>query len=156
RGPYLVLVLVGEQGSAKTFTARALRWLVDPAEPDLRGRPREERDVIVAARLNHVCAFYNFSGVRQEISDELARLATGTGFGARTLYTDLEETPFAGPRPVLLNGIGSPVTSADLLDRAEILDLPRLDEGAYRPEAELWDEFHPAHPAALGLLLDGV
>jgi hypothetical protein len=155
KGPYLVLVLVGEQGSAKTFTARALRWLVDPAEPDLRGRPREERDVIVAARLNRVCAFDNFSAVRQEISDELARLATGTGFGARTLYTDLEETTFAGARPILLNGIGMPVTSADLLDRAAILDLPRLEEAKYLAEDALWQSFHAAHPAALGLILDG-
>jgi hypothetical protein len=128
-GPYLVALVVGEQGSAKSFTCRALRSLVDPAQPELRGRPRSDRDLIVAARRNWICGFDNFSTIGQDLSDDLARLATGTGFGTRQLYTDADEFTFAGARPILLNGIGMPVTSADLLDRALVLELP----GSRRP-----------------------
>ena len=48
--PYLVLILQGEQGSAKSFTARLLRVLIDPstvplcAAPSGRARPRHQRD----------------------------------------------------------------------------------------------------------------
>jgi hypothetical protein len=110
---------------------------------------------VVAARLNRVSAFDNFSGVSQDLSDALARLATATGFGTRQLYTDSDEVTFAGARPILLNGIGMPVTSADLLDRAIVLELPRLEEASYRPEDELWAAFDAAHPDALGVVLDG-
>src|SRR5262249_35329544 len=41
RGPYPVLVLHGEQGAAKSTTARVLRGLVDPNAAPLRSEPRE-------------------------------------------------------------------------------------------------------------------
>ncbi|MGB9796995.1 MAG: hypothetical protein ACPLSK_00060, partial [bacterium] len=42
-GPYPILILQGEQGSAKSTTARVLRALVDPSTAPLRTTPREER-----------------------------------------------------------------------------------------------------------------
>ena len=98
-GPYFVLVIGGEQGSAKSWTARRLFWLVDPREPDLRGQPRSTRDLIVAARHSLVVGFDNVSYLGQELSDDLARLATGTGFGSRALYTDYEEVVSPAPGP---------------------------------------------------------
>ncbi len=44
-GPYPVLVLHGEQGSAKSTLARVLRLLVDPNRAALRTTPRDERDL---------------------------------------------------------------------------------------------------------------
>jgi hypothetical protein len=43
QGPYPVLVLQGEQGSAKSTTVRVLRALVDPAVEPLRALPRSEQ-----------------------------------------------------------------------------------------------------------------
>ena len=60
-GPYPVLVLTGEQGSAKSTAARLLRSLVDPARPPTRGMPRDERDAVIAARRRHVLVFDNLS-----------------------------------------------------------------------------------------------
>ena len=50
RGPYPILVLNGEQGSAKSTAARLLRSIVDPSQAPLRSPPREERDLLVADR----------------------------------------------------------------------------------------------------------
>ena len=44
-GPYPVLVLHGEQGAAKSTTARVVRQLCDPNEAPLRAAPREVRDL---------------------------------------------------------------------------------------------------------------
>jgi hypothetical protein len=51
-GPYPVLVLQGEQGSAKSTTVRVLRAVADPAVEPLRAPPRDERDLAIAASGN--------------------------------------------------------------------------------------------------------
>jgi hypothetical protein len=48
RGPYPVLALMGEQGSAKSSFATILRSLVDPNTAALRSFPREDRDLLNA------------------------------------------------------------------------------------------------------------
>jgi hypothetical protein len=126
RGPYPVLVLSGEQGSAKsTFTA-ILRALLDPNTAPLRALPREDRDLFIAARNGHVLAYDNVSALPAWISDTLCRLATGGGFAVRQLYTDQDEVLFDATRPVILNGIEDIVTRPDLADPR-----PIPDAGAY-------------------------
>ena len=76
-GPFPVLVLEGEQGSAKSTTARALKQLIDPVTPLLRSLPRSERDLAIAANANWVLAFDNVSFIQDWMSDALCRLSTG-------------------------------------------------------------------------------
>jgi hypothetical protein len=59
RGPYPILVLHGEQGSAKSTTSRVLRALLDPNTAPLRGEPRELRDVMIAASNGWVISLDN-------------------------------------------------------------------------------------------------
>jgi len=80
RGPYPVIVLSGEQGSAKSTFSAILRALLDPNTAPLRALPREDRDLFIAASNGHVLAFDNVSGLPAWISDTLCRLATGGGF----------------------------------------------------------------------------
>jgi hypothetical protein len=155
RGPYPILTVHGEQGSAKSTASRLLRALVDPNKAMLRSAPREERDLIVAASHSWVTAFDNVSTVPDWFSDGLCRLATGGGYAARTLYTDADETVLDVQRPVLLNGIGNLGTRGDLLDRSIVTELEALTEG-HRSERELWAAFYEARPAILGALLDVV
>jgi hypothetical protein len=104
-GPYPVIVLSGEQGSAKSTFSAILRALLDPNTAPLRALPRGDRDLLIAANNGHVLAFDNVSGLRAWISDTFCRLATGGGFAVRQLYTDLDEVLFDATRPVILNGI---------------------------------------------------
>ena len=78
-GPYPLLVLTGEQGSAKSAAARLLRSLVDPARPSTRGMPGSERDTAIAAHNRHVLVYDNLSGLPAWFSDTLCRLSTGEG-----------------------------------------------------------------------------
>ena len=156
RGPYPVIVLSGEQGSAKSTFSAILRSLLDPNTAPLRALPREDRDLFIAASNGHVLAFDNVSGLPAWISDTLCRLATGGGFAVRQLYTDQDEVLFDAARPVILNGIEDIVTRPDLADRAVFLTLEPIPEERRRPEAELWAAFEVERPRILGVLLDAV
>jgi hypothetical protein len=155
-GPYPVIVLSGEQGTAKSTFSAILRALLDPNTAPLRALPREDRDLFIAASNGHVLVFDNVSGLPAWISDTLCRLATGGGFAVRQLYTDQDEVLFDATRPVILNGIEEIVTRPDLADRAVFLTLEPIPEERRRPEAELWAAFEAERPRILGVLLDAV
>jgi hypothetical protein len=156
RGPYPVLILQGEQGSAKSTAEHLLRALVDPSTAPLRTTPRNERDLIIAATNSWCVAFDNISTLPPWTSDALCRLSTGGGFSARELYTDSEEVLFDATRPVILNGITDVATRPDLLDRSLIVTLPPIPDDERKSEAALWREFEQARPAILGALFDAV
>src|SRR5262249_44628228 len=120
-GPFPVMVLLGEQGSAKTTTARVLKRLIDPSAAPVRCEPKESRDLMIQGRNNWVLAFDNLSGLNGWLSDALCRLATGGGFGTRELYTNDDEVIFDAKRPLVANGIEDFVTRADLLERSLLI-----------------------------------
>ncbi len=153
-GPYPVLCLRGEQGSAKSTLARVLRALVDPNRAPLRTLPRDERDLFITATNSWVIALDNVSELPPWLSDALCRLTNGGGFSTRELYSDDEETIFDAMRPVILTGIGDFANNSDLRDRAIILDLPRIEEGKRQTERAFWQEFDAAASRLLGALLD--
>ena len=103
--PFSILALHGEQGSAKSTTARLLRSLIAPNKAALRSDPRDERDLVIAANNGWLIALDNVSRVQNWFSDALCRLATGGGFSTRELYSDSDEIPFDAMRPILINGI---------------------------------------------------
>ncbi len=156
RGPYVVLALSGEQGSAKSTTARLARSLVDPRTPSLRAEPREARDLAIAARGSWLVGFDNISGIPLWLSDALCRLSTGGGFATRELYTDFDEALFDAQRPIVLTGITDYISRPDLLDRAVQVTLAQIPDDERRDEKALWVAFEAARPRLLGALLDDV
>jgi hypothetical protein len=79
-GPYPILALSGEAGSAKTTLARIFRDLVDPNAALVSSEPREVRDLKIAARNGWMCVFDNLSRGPAWLSDALCRLSAGGGF----------------------------------------------------------------------------
>jgi hypothetical protein len=154
--PVPVQVLHGEQGSAKSTTAKVQRKLIDPAKAPLRSLPRDERDLFIAATNSLVVAIDNVSGLLAWLSDALCRLSTGGGFATRELYSDDDERIFSALRPIILNGIEEVAARSDLLDRCILLELPTISKESLRVEADFWREFEEARPRILGALLDAV
>jgi hypothetical protein len=153
-GPYPVLAISGEQGSAKTVLSKLLKDLVDPNVAPVRALAREERDLVIAANNSHVLAFDNLSSLPHALSDAFCRLTTGASFGLRQLYTDADEVLFQAARPILLNGIEDVINRPDLADRALFLTLPAISEPRRRSERQIWRDFEVARPRLLGSLLD--
>ncbi len=155
-GPFLILVVYGEQGTAKSTTVKVLRALIDPNEVPLRRQSRVADDLLVSAQKNWIVAIDNVSHLSDELSDDLCRLATGGGLSKRALYSDDEEIVLDAKRPIIINGISEFVTRGDLSSRAVILHLPLIDPKERKTEKALWREFNELAPTILGLIFDGV
>lgn len=155
-GPYPILVLNGEQGTAKSTVSRILKRLIDPSSAPLRTIPKEERDLSIAANNNWLLAFDNLSGLPKWLSDAICRLATGGGFSTRELYSNDQESIFNAMRSVVLNGIEDFVTKHDLADRSLIIHLSPIPENKRIAEKGLWQDFEDDAPGILGALCDAV
>jgi hypothetical protein len=154
RGPYPVLALMGEQGSAKSSLLKILQSLIDPSSVEERSFPREDRDLFIAASSGWVVAYGNVSRIPSWMSDALCRLATGGGFSTRKLYSDDEEQLFSAKRPIVLNGIEDFVERPDLADRTIFLTLEPIPEERRKADQALADDINNARPRILGALLD--
>jgi hypothetical protein len=154
--PCPVLVLHGEQGSAKSTAARVLRSLIDPSAVPLRAGPSNVLDLMVGASSSWVMALDNISDLTRQISDALCRLATGGGLSKRQLYTDDEEILLDAQRPVVINGIADVVSRSDLLDRSVLVELPVIEDDRRTAETDFWRDFDAQHPKILGALLDAI
>jgi hypothetical protein len=155
-GPYPILCVTGEQGSAKSSACRILRNLIDPNTAALRSLPQSERDLAITAGNSWIIAFDNLSRMPNWLSDALCRISTGGGFGTRQLHTDQDEILFDAMRPIVTNGITDVVTRADLLDRSLNVTFAAIPESKRQAESKLWSEFDRARPRILGALLDAV
>ena len=155
-GPYPVLALTGEHGTAKSTAAKILRALVDPAHPATRGIPRDERDAAIATRNCSAMVFDNVSGLPTWFSDLLCRFSTGEGFSTRALRTDGDEFVIDACLPVIITSIGNVVVRGDLADRTLVIRLEPITDSRRRSEATLLGEFEEARPRILGALLDGL
>ena len=150
KGPYPVLIIQGEGGSAKSTTAQFARVVIDPAQIPLLAMPKNERDIMISAQKNYILAYDNLSGLRKDFSDIFCRISTGIGFTTRKLYTDFEEVTFKSNRSIIFNGIEAIANRSDLADRAIILYTTSFDKSSYQTEEDYWKKFDEAHPKILG------
>ncbi len=155
-GPFPVLILGGEQGSAKSTMAKILRRMIDPSSAELRALPDSQRDLIIEAHNSWLLSYDNVSSLSTTLSDCLCRIATGGGFSTRTLFSDRDNTLLDVRRPVILNGIDDFVHRSDLIDRCLFLHAPAIPGDKRRLDCELWDEFHSDYPRLLGCVLSAV
>ena len=151
-----ILVVTGEQGSAKTTLCRVLRRILDPNVAEMRSAPRELRDLAIAARNQWLVSVDNLASMSDWLSDGFCRLSTGGGMSTRRLYTDDEEELFDAIRPVVMNGIGNIVSRPDLMDRSVLVSLPSIQEERRLPESSFYEQVDRARSRILGGLLNCV
>jgi hypothetical protein len=155
-GPYPLLALTGEAGSAKSTAAKTLRRLIDPNASALRSAPKDERDLFIAAS-NAACLIYdNLSSIPPWLSDALCRVATGGGFATRALHTDSEEALFEVARPVCLTSVGDVIARSDLADRTIFMALGSIADTDRVPDEVFARRLEGAAPRVLAALLDGL
>jgi hypothetical protein len=152
--PHAILVLQGEQGTAKTSATKMLARTIDPQSAQTRALPGSHRDWIQAASGNHVIALDNVSHIERWQSDALARAVTGEGWVTRTLYEDDDQMVFEFRNVLLINGIDLGALRGDLAERMASVELQPIPQEERRKEDDLWARFDVAHPAVLGALLD--
>ncbi|MDM8523276.1 hypothetical protein QUF80_07885 [Desulfococcaceae bacterium HSG8] len=154
--PYPILVIQGEEGTAKSTTVSLLKDLTDPNKVPRRSVPREERDLMISAHFSHVLSYDNLSGLPSWLSDAFCRLSTGGGFATRSLYTNNEETVFEAKKPVLLCGIENILTANDFADRSMVINLDFIPEERRQDEKTFMADFEKVRPGILGKIFDAV
>ena len=156
RGPYPILALVGEGGTAKTSTARLLRSLIDPHAAKVRRPPQSERDLFIGASKTSMLAYDNLSSIGEWLSDALCVVATGGTYTARQLHTDDDEMIFSVCLPVMITSVGEVIARSDLASRAITITLAPIPDDKRKSEGELDRAFEAVRPRIFGALLDAM
>lgn len=150
--PRVVIVNIGDQGSAKSTALRLVRSLVDPSSVELMTPPNELLELAQAANHNYCLYLDNLSALSTKISDALCGLVTGVGFSKRKLFTDDEDVLFDQKVAIGISGINLVAEKADLLDRCLILQYQRIPNEQRKSEHEFWKKFNEQKPYILGAL----
>lgn len=152
--PHPILLLTGEQGTAKTTTEKFLGRLIDPSPAETRQAPRDIEQWSIAAAGSYVVPLDNLSWLPPWLSDALCRACTGEGSVRRRLYTDGGLMVLKFRRVVILNTIDAGALRGDLAERLVLVELDRISEDNRRLDSELDQVFRAMHPLVLGALLD--
>jgi hypothetical protein len=158
--PVRLLMISGEQGTAKSTFAELVLRLVDPTlnvesdmpEEPLRGVPKDEETLAVGALHSHLLAFDNLSGLSNDLSDLFCRVVTGGMFSTRTKFTTTDETRIYLRRPVIFTGIDLPSFRGDLLERMLTVPLKKIDRAKRETKRRLFERFDAVRPEILAAL----
>lgn len=151
--PQPILILHGPQGAAKTTAARLRRGLVDPSAVKTVMVRHELGELVQALDHHYMPILDNLTCLSVWQEQVLCQATTGAAFTKRRLFTDQEDVLMAFHRPVVLTGISLPSAAPDLLDRALLISLERIDPTERRDEATMWRAFEAERPMMLGGLL---
>lgn len=153
-GPYPILEIGGEQGSAKSSLTRILKAITDPNKAPLNTMPTTDKDVALMTKSERVLAFDNVSSLSMGLSDTFCRLVTGGAFKCRQLYTDSGQVVLDLSAPMVWNGIVDIATNGDLLERTLKVFLPAIEPDRKTDEKDFWSRFNAAIPGILGGMFD--
>ncbi|HEY6595937.1 MAG TPA: hypothetical protein VI011_17820 [Asanoa sp.] len=152
--PHPVLLLRGEQGTAKSTAARLLTSLIDPCASQLRTAPRNVEDWAVAASGSWMTCLDNVSDIPPWLSDAICRAVTGDGLLRRQLFTDSDVSVLAFRRVVAMTSIDPGRLHGDPADRLLVVELARIDEANRAADRSVTAAWRAAHLAVLAGLLD--
>jgi hypothetical protein len=150
--PCPALLESGEQGTAKTTTARRFVALTDPSTAAVRPAPTDPGEWAVTASASRVVALDNLSGIAYWLSDALCRAVTGGGFVKRELYSDADLVVLEIRRAIILTAIDAGSLRGDLADRLVAVELERIPQSRRRDEAALTAQFDAELPRLVGAL----
>lgn len=149
------LVISGEQGSGKSLMASRIKELLDPSAAPLLTQPHDEAELFIVARAHGLPVFDNLSRIGGAMSDAFCRLATGSAFLKRKLYTDADTIAVQAKRGAVLSAIPDDLMRrSDLRDRSIWLATSPIDPNRRRPRNELDGDWQAARPEILAAWLD--
>jgi hypothetical protein len=152
--PKPVLILHGEQGSAKSTLLELIKMLVDPSSIRTLSFPRDKNELVQQLSHNYITYFDNISNIKEWVSDELCLAVTGSGSSKRMLFTDDDDVIYNFRRCIGFSGINVAATKADLLDRGLTIELTNIPDDKKRLLIDIWNEFDRIRGPLLGYIFD--
>ena len=152
--PHPILLLYGEQGTAKSTAAKLAVRLIDPSPAPIRTPPKDIRAWSVTASASWTIALDNVSAIAAWFSDTLCKAVTGDGIVDRALFTDDDVSVISFRRVIAITSIDAGGLAGDLAERTIPVELQPIPEEERRTEEKVETEFTAASPVTLAALLD--
>jgi hypothetical protein len=148
-----IVVMSGEQGTAKSSNGRRFLDLTDPSSAGLRTVPKED-DWVVTASNAWVIGIDNISRIPTWFSDALCRAVTGEADVRRKHYTNTGISVVSFHRQLLLTGIDLGELRSDLAERIVSFNLSRISTKNRMDEEDLQKRWEISRPSILAALFD--
>ncbi|WP_442545192.1 hypothetical protein ACSBOX_05820 [Arthrobacter sp. KN11-1C] len=152
--PCPILAILGEQGTAKTSSARWMFSLFDPSAAPVRRPPNDADRLLHAVHHSRATIFDNVSSIARWMSDALCRCVTGESDVDRALYTDADARVIRVQAVLGFTGIDVGSLAGDLAERCVWGDLGVIPASERRSERDLNAAWNDAYPSMVGGLLD--
>jgi hypothetical protein len=158
--PQPLVLIQGTAAAGKTTSMRFLLDLVDPTTK-MPGATLtdDERTIRALSQLRRTFIFDNVSNVKNETSDVLAKITTGSELVQRALYENSTPDVIELRRPVFINGILEGFARSDLSSRSVVFELSSIPNGERRSHPELesqWENLKGGIFSALARLVSVV
>lgn len=151
--PHPILLVQGEQGTAKSSLIRTLLSLIDPQPAAERTPPRDQREWAIFARASWAFSFDNITDIPAWLSNALCKGVTGDAVLQRVLHSDEDIGVYSFQRVIALTTIAiRHEIAGDLTDRMLLIEPDVITRR--RTEAEIRHARDAALPAALAAVLD--
>lgn len=147
-----VLILLGEQGSGKSYTSELVKSIVDPSSIKKQHSIKSVQDFALLVSKSYVSVIDNLSHISDEISDAMCQTVSDGQFTTRKLYTTNEVTTINMKAKLVINGITIMNTKPDLLERSIVLTLDKLDGSSIKGLNTLQRQFNTVLPKLLDQL----
>lgn len=129
---YQILVITGGSGSGKTFLTFIIRCIIDPSTFGIGSLLRSRKDIYLQASHNHLQTFDNNGNhLSSDVQNLLCQNCTGGNSIERLFFTNNQALIVDLKSPVIINGLQSPLTQDDVINRAIHLPLPQLTPEDY-------------------------
>ena len=125
-GPYPLLQIIGEQGSAKSWLMRFIHDFCGPANSSRQRITERRAGFACVGATAWLMSFDNADALSRKLSSWFCMLCTGAASANRKLFTDADQSLLRAKRPIIITAIANVVTAADLLDRTLTLLLPPI------------------------------
>ena len=151
--PHPILLVQGEQGTAKSNLIRTLLALVDPQPAAERTPPKDNREWAIFARASWAFSYDNITDIPPWLSNALCKGVTGDAVLQRVLHSDDDIGVYSFQRVIALTTIAiRHDVAGDLADRILLVEPEVIDKR--RTEADIAAARAAALPGALGAVLD--
>lgn len=151
---YVTLLLLGGQGSGKSFLCSLLIKLIDPSRIGVQVLPKNVKDLAISLQSSHLRCIDNTRVINATMSDHLCIASTGGTLSSRRLYTDDEEQSIKLHGAMVINSLSNIVDQPDLHQRCLTIELSAIPEEQRKSETELLAEFESDLPVIMGEMFE--
>jgi hypothetical protein len=152
--PTPIVVIIGQEDSAKSDRSALIKMLVDPSgdklDEQLGQFGRNDDDLNIRFANNYLAVFDNLSDITPEQSDSLSKAVTGASYSKRQNYSDADEIVLKFQRKIVLNGISVSVEHSDLVRRCINYFTERIPSEQKLTRSQVMDRFKEILPDLYG------